>query len=174
MALDLILFEPFRWFAERFSFLHFLIVFFATYFPWLVGGLVAVMFLKQKNRRVRVESIFFTFLIILLSRGIFTEILYFFGDRTRPFEQLLFEPVFLVSNPSFPSGHAVVFFALAFAVWHFRRDRAHWFFSFAVLISFARVFAGVHWISDIFGSFLVAWLSFIITRHFLGVGIRVK
>jgi undecaprenyl-diphosphatase len=168
MALDLILFGPFHWFAERFSFLHFLIVFFATYFPWVVGALLIILFLKQKNRRVRMESIFFTLLVVLLSRGIFTEILYFFGDRARPFEQLLFDPVFSVANPSFPSGHAALLFAFAFAVWRFRRDRAIWFFSFAFLVSFVRVSAGVHWVSDILGGFLVAWLSYIIARNFLG------
>jgi len=50
---------------------------------------------------------------------------------------------------SFPSGHALFFFAAATAIWHYDKKLGYAFFFAAALISSARIFVGVHWPSDV-------------------------
>ena|SRR3989338_10071838 len=81
----------------------------------------------------------------------------FFTAIPRPFVALNFTP--LIAEPAehaFPSGHAAVAFALAAAVWlALKNKKPHRyivggiFMFFAILISFSRVYAGVHWPLDV-------------------------
>lgn len=50
---------------------------------------------------------------------------------------------------AFPSGHATLFFAIAIAVTCFHKRIGALFFLLAFVIAIARVFAGVHWITDV-------------------------
>ena len=63
---------------------------------------------------------------------------------------------------SFPSGHALFFFALAMAAYLYDRRLGWWFFAGATLMGIARVTGGIHWPSDILGGaiigILTAWL----------------
>lgn len=89
--------------------------------------------------------------------------------RVRPFEALGLKTLFTETSASFPSGHATFFFALATAVYLYNRRWGWWFFAAALLISLARVAAGVHYPSDIFGGALVgivvATLVYRLTRE---------
>jgi len=81
----------------------------------------------------------------------------FFTAVPRPFVALNFTP--LIAEPAehaFPSGHAAVAFALAVAVWLALKNKnphrcivGGIFMFFAILISFSRVYAGVHWPLDV-------------------------
>ncbi|PIQ06905.1 MAG: hypothetical protein COW72_01430, partial [Candidatus Nealsonbacteria bacterium CG18_big_fil_WC_8_21_14_2_50_37_10] len=63
---------------------------------------------------------------------------------------------------SFPSGHAALFFAIATVVYFYNKKAGILFFLASFLISISRVFAGIHWPTDIFVGALVgifsAWL----------------
>lgn len=65
-----------------------------------------------------------------------------------------------VPDSSFPSGHAAFFFALSAGVYSFNKKAGIWFFVASSLIGLARVFAEIHYVSDILGGFIVAILSF--------------
>ena len=56
---------------------------------------------------------------------------------------------------SFPSGHASFYFALAMGVYLYNKKLGKIYFILAFLISFARVFAGIHWPFDIAGGLAV-------------------
>lgn len=81
--------------------------------------------------------------------------------RKRPFECLLYEAKVKIfcRTPSFPSAHATISFAIAFAAWLLFLD-VRWFLGFliaAVWISLSRVAVGVHYVSDIIaGAFIGA------------------
>jgi len=69
----------------------------------------------------------------------------------------LIEPI---QSASFPSGHAAFFFALSAGVYSFNKKAGIWFFVVSALIGLARVFAGVHYFSDIVGGLAVGLFSF--------------
>ncbi len=60
----------------------------------------------------------------------------------------------LVATPgedfqSFPSGHALFFFAAATAIYCYDKKLGMAFFAAATAIGLARIFVGVHWPSDV-------------------------
>jgi undecaprenyl-diphosphatase len=67
------------------------------------------------------------------------------------------------AGQSFPSDHATAAFAIAFATLAFLSlASGALFFLTALLIGFARVYAGVHYPGDILGSFVVAFVAVLI------------
>jgi len=81
-----------------------------------------------------------------------------FYDRPRPFEmypgevELLF---YRPTDPSFPSNTAATAFAFASGIWLGNRKVGYFLLLPAFLVSFARVFIGVHYPFDILGAALV-------------------
>ncbi len=160
MALDILTFRFLYSIAERLSFFNFVFVAFAVYLPWILVLFALWLLLGEKETRARVHNVFFTLLVAVVSRGIIAEAFRFFVSRERPYAILGFKPLFEVASTSFPSGHAALLFAIAFAMWHVRREWAAWFFVGAAVNACARIMAGVHWPSDVVAGFLVALVSY--------------
>ncbi len=136
-------------------------VFFATYLPFALVIAAIVLFFRNPSWRVRLWYILATALSVLLARGFFTELVRFVYARPRPFVELRFPPLLngFDPSPAFPSGHAAAFFALAFVMLFIKRRWGYWFLGFAVLNALARVYAGVHWPTDVIAGAIVGCLS---------------
>ncbi len=85
--------------------------------------------------------------------------------RPRPFNlvgvtTLLYRP----TDSSFPSNSAAVLFGLAFAVWLGNRPAGKVFLSIAVIHSFARLVAGMHYPLDVVGGASIGALAALLTR----------
>ncbi len=82
----------------------------------------------------------------------------------RPFIHLSnIMPLFMHgSNDSFPSGHAVIMFALAFYAYKQNSGIGLLLIALSILSSVARVVAGVHWPTDIFGSIILAYAGVVL------------
>ncbi len=99
----------------------------------------------------------------VLARPVITEIIRFIWVRPRPFDVVSNIHLLLPAKvePSFPSGHASFFFALAITIYFYDKKLGKWLFSIALLMGLARIFVGYHWPSDILGGavigVLVAW-----------------
>lgn len=143
----------------RWAWLDGLIVFFAKFLPYLMVGAFLFFIFKIDSWPRKLYFIFFTFLAAVLSRGLFTEIIRFFYVRPRPFETLGAESLLAINEPAFPSAHAAFFFALAFSLWFFNRRWSRIFVAASLINGLARIGSGVHWLSDIFGGILVAFLA---------------
>ena len=86
----------------------------------------------------------------VISRFVFTQVIWFSYFRPRPFVfHSVFQYISPMTNNSFPSGHAAFFFGLATVVYLFNKKIGYWFLTGAFLISIARIFAGIHYPSDI-------------------------
>ena len=65
-----------------------------------------------------------------------------------------------VDSASFPSGHTLITFAIAFSLWHSGLHKlATWLLIISSLIAVSRVAAGVHYPSDILGGIVVAFVA---------------
>ncbi len=145
-------------------------IFLADYLGYFLIFIALYLFFSKSaasDWRIRLQRFLFTVLVLILSRGLFTEIIRYFYHKPRPFLVLDFVPmVNHDANWAFPSGHAAFYFALAAAVFYLMGRSWGWRFMLgALLIGIARVFAGVHWPLDIIAGLLVALASFFIVKY---------
>ncbi len=165
--MDYYLFELINGLVGRWQGLDFLGVFLSDYLGYfLITALLLLFFLRfHKFWRAVVGSL----LSALLARLVLTNIIYWLWARPRPFEAiegvktLLEDP----GNASFPSGHAAFYFAIAFFLLYKNKNAGTLFFAGALLMGLARVFAGVHWPSDILGGMVVAGIAAVIIKKII-------
>ncbi len=169
MTLDTDIFQLIHGFAGKSILADNLVVLAARYVPYLLVIGFFLLLADVRGARRRIFMFAQAAVIALISRGVIVETIRFFYDRPRPFEQLGFEPLISQSalEPSFPSGHAAFFFALAIAVWQMNRTWGIWYLVAAFLNGFARIFSGVHWPLDIVAGALVGMLSAVLLIWFM-------
>ena len=123
-----------------------LIIFFARYLGYFLTGIFLILAYRARNRR----SVFLAPLVAaLIARLSITELIRLFIHRPRPFATYQAHQLLSESTWSFPSGHAAFFFALAAWFWFYDKKWGSVFFFAAVLMTAARMIAGVHYPSDI-------------------------
>ncbi len=165
--MDLFLFNLIRSFEGKWSLIDWGGVLTAQYLPYVLVVAALVFLFRMEPWKVRVETFLATALALLISRGFITELLRFVWNRPRPFVALNFMPLITESSASFPSGHATFFFALAAALFAVNRKWGWWFFALALLNGFARIYAGVHWPSDVLGGAVVGIGSYFIVDYLM-------
>ena len=122
--------------------------------------LVAISFsLRRGSFRNRFSKVSFLIISIIIA-AIFLLLSRLTVQSPRPFEALDFAPLINSDpTPSFPSGHTIVFAALASAMWVVNKRKGYWFLLGAFLIGVGRVISGVHWPTDIVGGLILGALS---------------
>lgn len=144
MNLDILIFQQINGWATHWAVLDAVGIFFAEYLQYVFGA--AVIWLFRKNIKAVIWSVAAA---VLAKFGVVALIRLLFA-RSRPFVEnhinLLIKEV---DEPSFPSGHAAFFFALSTVIYSYNKKAGVMAFIASLLISFSRVFVGVHWPSDI-------------------------
>ncbi len=133
---------------------------------------VAIKLTQNKNKiTVAVGDIsIFIFLTILLS-GVSTQFFKHIIGRPRPFLYNGYEKISLdlfsfdSKWHSFPSGHTATIFAFIFCLLFLFPKIKNFLITIAIIIASTRVIVGAHFISDIFGGVLVAYISSIYMRN---------
>lgn len=161
--IDLIIFKGINQFAGKMAWLDGLVIFFAKYFEYFLLSFLFLFLLK--NFKKYKNMIILCFCSAIFSRFVITEIIRYFYFRSRPFIDYHVNLLLKHSNSgSFPSGHAAFYFAISTIVFFYNKKIGILFFLASFLISFARVFSGIHWPSDIlFGALIgisLSWLIF--------------
>ena len=166
-SIDLYLFNLIHDLAGASRLLDLVAIFFANYAGYFLI-LATILFLLSNKSKFLANSIFIA-LSIILSRGLITEIIRFIYPRLRPFVALNFEPLIsqAATEPSFPSGHAAFFFALAMALIVLNYRWKWWVLVVVGLMGVARVFVGVHWPADIVAGAIVGVLSALVVKYIL-------
>lgn len=169
MNLDITLFHILNSFAGQ-SVLHDgIIIFFATYLPYLMvaGFALFLVFRRQEAAVQRVRWFSLAVFAALVARLGVVELIRFFIHRARPFVSMDVHQLILLNAPSFPSGHAAFFFAFSTVVFLYHRTLGSFFFLASFLVCAARVAAGVHYPSDILGGIVVGIVSGLLTYYWL-------
>ena len=162
MNLDFYFFNLINGFAGRWQQLDFVGMFFADYLGYILL-LVLALFLSVNYKKYW-KIVVLALAAAGLSKFIVGEIIRQLWFRSRPFIALNFAPLINQSpaEASFPSGHALFFFALATIVYLYNKKAGILFYIASFFIAVARVFVGVHWPSDVLAGavlgILIAWI----------------
>jgi len=161
MNIDFFLFRAINHFAGNSPILDKLAIFFAQYLGYILIFILSLFLIRnfKKYRLLIIQAL----IAAILSRLVLVNIIRWLWPRPRPFIES--QVNLLLSHEttnSFPSGHAALFFAIATVVYFYNKKAGILFFLASFLISISRVFAGIHWPTDIFVGALVgifsAWL----------------
>jgi undecaprenyl-diphosphatase len=170
MDIDIYLFNKINGLAGKSICLDSTAIFFARYFEYVLI-IVLLLFLVKEFKKYW-PMVVQAFSAAILSRFVITNIIRWLLPRPRPFVALHLNSLFYQNpaEPSFPSGHAAFYFAIATVVYLYNKRVGISFLIAAFLISIARVFSGIHWPSDILAGAAIGifsgWLINIIYSKF--------
>ncbi|MFA5877689.1 MAG: phosphatase PAP2 family protein [Candidatus Paceibacterota bacterium] len=172
MSLDTKLFFKLNNFAHKSKRGDFLIMFFGSYIAYpLAVAFPLYLFLVQTPMREGIILSVSALIAGLIARLIFGSSIRFFHPVPRPPVTHALKPLINLKSPSFPSGHALFFFALSTFVLFFYPLLGVIFILITIGIATARVMAGVHYPSDMLAGCLIgivsAYLSFLYVLPFL-------
>lgn len=134
---------------------------------WILPAIALGVWFVMKEKKKAWYILLLSLLTVSLSDPLSVKILKPFIGRERPCspDVLLKGGRFLLEHKksfSFPSAHATNVFAQAMLFGFFYPQFAIWFFSFALLIGFSRIYVGVHYPIDVLGGaclgILAAWV----------------
>jgi undecaprenyl-diphosphatase len=149
-------------------------VFCAEYLIFVMAFAVASLFFIWKDneqKKIHREVVLKAFAAAVLGY-IFKIIFQLIYQRPRPF--ITHDVLQLINNPaeaSFPSGHTVLAFALAFSIYFYNKKLGLIFLFLATLVGLGRIYVGVHYPLDILGGILVGALSAFVVKKYLASSI---
>lgn len=150
--MDLAIFNFLNGFAGRGPTTDFIIVFLASYLPFVTIIIALLLAYYSPSHWKESWRVFMAAAAAgVFARLVFAEIFYMFLHRPRPYLVHKVHQLITVNQWSFPSGHACFFFAAATVIYFYRKDWGILFYILALIISTARVMGGTHYFSDVLG-----------------------
>ncbi len=125
----------------------------------VIVAVLLLWMLIRGNRSVRLAAVLLI-VTIIISDQLNSSVIKFWLTRPRPCH--VFHDIHLLvscgSGYSFPSSHAVNNFAGALILAYFFPRAKWWFFGFAAIVAFSRVYVGVHYPSDVIGGGVIGFV----------------
>ena len=119
---------------------------------WIPPLTVLAIYLLIKGGKQTRITVILCIVAVVLTDSFCYRLLKPFFHRIRPCEALINVNILAdATGYSFPSNHAANTFAAATVVALFYRKAGYWFLGIAALISFSRVYCGVHYPLDVLG-----------------------
>lgn len=166
--MDIYLFNLINQFALKWFWLDVLVIFLAEYLGYvLLFSLLLFLAIRfRKYFKMVVEIV----VSAILARFVIVELIRWIWQRPRPFVYNNVNLLLTHDAPAFPSGHAAFFFAFSTIVYFYNKKIGIFFFLSSILIVISRVFAGIHWPTDILAGAVVGvfsgWLIHKISKKF--------
>ncbi|MEN9582706.1 MAG: undecaprenyl-diphosphatase BcrC [Candidatus Parcubacteria bacterium] len=127
-----------------------LIICVAEYIPYgIIMAVVCGAFFAWRSKRNK-QALGYSLALFsgIVARGL-AGVIRFFYHHARPFVTLHLTSLFPENSYSFPSGHAIFYFALAAGVYQVNKKFGRVLYVLAFFIGLARIAAGVHYPFDI-------------------------
>jgi undecaprenyl-diphosphatase len=158
-------------FAFQKDWIDALIIFRAAYLGYAVVAAILLFFIATYIRQYgylrarNTEMVLFSLGAGVIARFFVKPVIGIFYQRVRPYDAIPFVKKLIEdSTNSFPSGHALFFFACATGVSFYYPRVSILFFLAAFTIGLARIEAGAHWPSDVVAGALLGVLTAYILR----------
>lgn len=149
-------------FAYSHSIIRVCAIFMASDLQYVIAIVLLIFIFRSKKNltknRIK-KNIFIAISSVtsgLIARVLIKPIILFFIHIPRPYVSLsqihlLIPPLTAENYQSFPSGHALFFFAIAYMIYLYNKRWGYFFLSLATLMVIGRVMVGVHYPLDILG-----------------------
>jgi len=150
------------------------IVFIASWLPYILIAIFVLYLASKKSisKKEKVVAIVTAGVAALIARiGVGSPIRFFF-PRPRPFLTYQVHQLIPEHAPSFPSGHALFFFAFSTVVYFYNKKLGVLLLVLSACVCIARVAAGIHYPSDITAGAGIGILCGILTIQHLRPLIR--
>ncbi len=132
---------------------------FSAQYLYLIVALIGAIYFFTRKKQVT-KSMAICGIIIAPLAFVISRISSLFYYDPRPFVVGHFTPLFAhAADNGFPSDHVLLTGAIAMIVWFYNKKLSAALWALALLIGWARVFAGVHHWTDIFGSIAMVIVS---------------
>lgn len=161
--------------ANHFPILDWIGIFLADYVAYAIGlAAVIVLFYPRPKRDLHQQMIIVALVSGLFARYVVKTFIVLFYSLPRPFVVLpSIHPLISVPHieyyQSFPSGHALFFFAFSMSIYFFNKKLGLWLLVISSIMGVARVFAGVHWPLDIIWGALIG-MTVSLFFHYIYLG----
>ena len=142
------LFRMFNDLGKEVMFLNPIMIFFAKYMKYfLLFGIVMYWFTRKRENRIMIISSMFAFVIA----EVFGAIAGAIHSNNQPFVELnnVNQLIGHAIDNSFPSDHAIEFFSICITFLLFKKNLRYVWLAIAILVSFSRIWVGVHYPADI-------------------------
>lgn len=165
LQLDIALTHAINSLAGQFAPLDWIMLFLAKIVVFLMVLAVAVRWFWPSNRPHERHVAVSCGLAAALALGA-NQVILLFYDRLRPYETGVSHPLLPPnSDPSFPSDHSTLAFAIAATLLLQRHPLAKLFGILAALVALSRVYVGVHYSGDVLGGAVIGSLfAWIVSR----------
>lgn len=133
-----------------------------TLTSWLFGIFIFCLFLIpsiKKGYKIVMLLILSELIIFAISMGLKQLI-----NRSRPYEKAPGILIIKDTTPSFPSHHASASFLWSFFMADLFPQYSPVFYIFAICYALMRLYTGVHYLSDLIGGFLLAYILYLLVR----------
>lgn len=160
--MDYALFQLINNLAGRWWLLDFFGVFCAKYliFVMAFAGVSLFVIWKDSAQKKIHQKVVLKVLTAAAVSYIFTMIIQFIHGRPRPFiTHDVLQLIDKSADPSFPSAHTTIAFAMAFSVYFYNKKLGSVFLFLATLVGLGRIYVGVHYPLDVLGGILFGALS---------------
>ena len=142
------LFRMFNDLGKEVMFLNPIMIFFAKYMKYfLLFGIVMYWFTRKRENRIMIISSMFAFVVA----EVFGAIAGAIHSNNQPFVELnnVNQLIGHAIDNSFPSDHAIEFFSICITFLLFKKNLRYVWLAIAILVSFSRIWVGVHYPADI-------------------------
>ena len=142
------LFRMFNDLGKEVMFLNPIMIFFAKYMKYfLLFGIVMYWFTRKRENRIMIISSMFAFVVA----EVFGAIAGAIHSNNQPFAELsnVNQLIGHAIDNSFPSDHAIEFFSICITFLLFKKNLRYVWLAIAILVSFSRIWVGVHYPADI-------------------------